>query len=67
MKVYHGAIICCDSENTVAEYLVEDAGKIIYVGNELPVKFRDWKRVELGDRALIRISTLQALQLSTRG
>lgn len=53
MKVYHGAIICCDSENTAAEYLVEDAGKIIYVGNELPVKFRDWKRVELGDRALI--------------
>lgn len=53
MKVYHGAIICCDSENTVAEYLVEDAGKIIYVGNEFPVKFRDWKRVELGDRALI--------------
>lgn len=53
MKVYHGAIICCDSENTVAKYLVENAGKIIYVGDELPVKFRDWERVELGDHALI--------------
>lgn len=53
MKVYHGAIICCDEANTVASFLAEDAGRIIYVGDELPAKFRDWERVELGERALI--------------
>ena len=53
MKVYHGAIICCDEENTVAKYLAEDGGKIVYVGDELPARFSAWQRVELGDRALI--------------
>ncbi len=53
MKVYHGSIICCDENNTVAQYLAEDGGRIIYVGDELPMKFRDWERVELGNRALI--------------
>lgn len=53
MKVYHGAIICCDEANTVASFLAEDCGRIIYVGDELPAKFRDWERIELGERALI--------------
>ena len=29
MKVYHGAILTVDSEDSVKSYLVEDAGKIV--------------------------------------
>lgn len=53
MKVYHGAIICCDRDNTVAKYLAEDGGKIVYVGDELPARYSSWERVELGERSLI--------------
>lgn len=36
MKVYKGSIITCDEKNTVASYLVEDQGRIIYLGDTLP-------------------------------
>jgi len=36
MNVFHGPIITCDQENSLFNYLVEDKGKIIYLGNELP-------------------------------
>lgn len=39
MKVYKGAILTCDSQNTVAKYLVEQKGRIVYVGDELPEKY----------------------------
>ena len=32
MNVYKGKIITCDAENTVAEYLVENKGRIEYIG-----------------------------------
>ena len=53
MKVYKGTVITCDEKNTVAKYLAEDGGKILFVGDELPEKYKDFEIVELGSRALI--------------
>ncbi len=53
MKVYHGNIITCDGENTVARYLTEDSGKIVFVGNVLPDKYRNAPVTELNEKALI--------------
>ena len=53
MKVYKGKIITCDSKNTVARYLVEDGGKIAFVGDDLPAKYMGENPVLLGDGALI--------------
>ncbi len=39
MKVYVGNILTVDSNDSVMKYLVEDNGKIIFVGNNLPEKF----------------------------
>ena len=40
MKVYRGSIITCDEKNTVASYLAEDQGRIIYIGDTLPECYR---------------------------
>lgn len=53
MKIYEGSIITCDEHNTVARYLVEDKGKIVYVGNDLPSKLSIGEKVSLGKQALI--------------
>ena len=53
MKIYHGAILTCDSEDRVCSYLVEDKGKIRFVGDRLPEEYAAVKVVELGHRALI--------------
>jgi hypothetical protein len=53
MKVYKGAIITCDDKNTVAKYLVEDGGRIVYVGDDLPAQYASAKKMSLGKRALI--------------
>ena len=53
MKVYKGTVITCDEKNTVANYLAEDGGKILFVGDELPEEYKDFETVELGSRALI--------------
>ena len=52
MKVYHGAILTVDSEDSVKSYLVEDAGKIVYVGDSLPEQYKGAETVELGSKAL---------------
>ena len=39
MKVYHGSILSVNGNNDVFEYLVENRGKIAFVGNELPQKY----------------------------
>ena len=38
MRVYEGNILTCDEQDHVYRYLVEDGGKVAYVGNELPAK-----------------------------
>jgi len=53
MKVYNGTIITCDKDNTVYQYLVEDQGRIVFVGNELPEKYSGANQVKLAARSLI--------------
>ena len=53
MRVYKGTIITCDEHNTVASYLVEDHGRILYVGDDLPEEYAFSKIKMLGKRALI--------------
>jgi predicted amidohydrolase YtcJ len=53
MKVYEGAIISCDRENHVYQYLVEDKGRIIYVGDDLSPDLGGAPREVLGEKSLI--------------
>ena len=53
MKVYKGSILTVNSRDEVARYLVEDGGRIVFVGSELPEKYSSCETVELGERALI--------------
>jgi predicted amidohydrolase YtcJ len=53
MKIYEGAIISCDRENHAYRYLVEDKGRILRVGNELPAAYQGVPREVLGERALL--------------
>ena len=39
MKVYEGAVLTCDAVNSVCGYLVEENGRIVFTGNELPEKY----------------------------
>lgn len=53
MKIYKGAIISCDLENRVHKYLVEDTGRILYAGAELPAAYRGAPMEDLGERAML--------------
>ena len=53
MKCYHGSILTVNPNDDVFRYLVEDSGKIVYVGNEPPASWNSASVTELGDRALI--------------
>ena len=53
MKTYKGAIISCDKDNHVYQYLVEDKGRIIFVGNELPAEYKGAPTEDLGERSLL--------------
>ena len=53
MKLYHGDIITCDKEDHVYQYLVEHHGKIVFVGDQLPVKYEKLVCEELGDKVLL--------------
>lgn len=53
MKCYEGAILSVDENNNVFRYLVEDQGRIIYVGNTLPERYINAERINLGKRALV--------------
>ncbi|MFR2510886.1 MAG: hypothetical protein ACLS9K_01025 [Lachnospira eligens] len=50
MICYKGKVLTVDSNDTVAGYLVEDKGRIVYVGNELPEQYKNVQTVELGKR-----------------
>ena len=50
--MYEGTVLTVDKDDSVARYLVEDDGRICYVGNELPTQYAGWRRVELGSKAL---------------
>lgn len=53
MKVYQGNIITCDSKNNTYKFLVEDKGKIIFLGNILPEEFKNVHQEKLNDHALL--------------
>ncbi len=54
MRVYHGKILSLDSGNHIYEYLVEDRGRIDYVGDILPPRYRRCADVlELDRRVLL--------------
>lgn len=53
MHIWHGTIITCDDNNTVAKYLVEREGRIVFVGNDLPDAYRNAQITELGEKAII--------------
>ncbi|MCP4372117.1 MAG: amidohydrolase family protein [Deltaproteobacteria bacterium] len=53
MQIFHGTIITCDKDNNVFSYLIEDNGKILHVGNDLPEIYANSKQIELGEKALI--------------
>lgn len=53
MKIYEGSIITCDEHNSIARYLIEDKGKIVYIGNDIPSEYDGVERVSLGKKALI--------------
>ena len=53
MKCYKGTILTVDADNSVCSYLLENEGKIIYVGNELPKEFSSAEIIDLGDKVLV--------------
>ncbi len=56
MKIYRGTILTLDGRNTIANTLVEDRGRIVYVGDLRPRQYRFHRKAEeilLGDRVLI--------------
>lgn len=53
MKCYEGAILSVNQNDDVFRYLVEDQGRIVFVGNDLPNEYQNAKRVVLGTKALI--------------
>lgn len=53
MKCYEGAVLSVNRSDEVFRYLIENNGKIVYVGNELPEQYAAAERVKLGRRALV--------------
>ena len=54
MRIYHGKILSLNKDNDVYHYLIEDRGRIIYLGDSLPTEYaKNDSVVELGDRALL--------------
>ena len=50
--VYEGRILTVDAIDSVDRFLVEEKGLIAYVGNDLPEKYGNCERVDLGDDVL---------------
>jgi len=53
MKVYEGRIVTCDERGTVSKYLIEEGGKIAFVGDALPAEYAAAPRERLGKKALL--------------
>ncbi len=53
MKVYKGQILTVNQNDDIFQYLVEDKGRILFVGNELPEQYQNQETIELGEQALI--------------
>ncbi len=54
MQVFHGDIITCDQNGSVYKYLVEDKGRIIHIGDQLPRTYKHGAEIiDLGSKALL--------------
>ena len=53
MKSYVGKIVTLDSENHIYKYLVEDCGRIVFVGDELPQEYKDAQVIDLGEQVIV--------------
>ena len=53
MKCYEGSILTVNKNNDVVRFLVEDGGRIVFIGNELPDQYKAVEKVRLGKKALI--------------
>ena len=53
MKIYCGNILSVNANDDVFHYLVEDKGIIVFVGNELPEKYKNYEIIELKEKCLI--------------
>jgi len=54
MRIFHGKILSLDKNNTVYNYLVEDKGRIVYLGDSLPIEYaNNDSPLVLGNRALL--------------
>lgn len=53
MKIYEGNILTCDAENHIYRYLVEENGRIAYVGDELPDIYKGKEAMVLDNKALL--------------
>ena len=53
MKCYKGSILTVNNNDEVYKYLVEDKGKIIFVGNVLPSNYEKIETIDLGRKALL--------------
>jgi predicted amidohydrolase YtcJ len=54
MQIFKGQIVTCNQEGAVFQYLVEDEGRIAFVGDELPGSFGPAPEItDLGDKALL--------------
>ena len=53
MKVYEGAIVSCNATGGVYRYLVEDKGRILFVGDGLPSAWSNAPRTALVGRSLL--------------
>ena len=47
MKVYEGNILTVDANDSVCRYLVEDRGRIVYTGDELPEQYEKAERIRV--------------------
>ncbi len=53
MTVYKGTIISVDSKSGIYKYLVEDKGRIAFVGDQLPAEYQSATVRELGKGAML--------------
>ena len=53
MKCFKGDILTVNKTDDVCRFLVEDNGKIAYVGDELPEEYKDAEIIDLGRGALV--------------
>ena len=52
MNVYEGTILTVNANDEVFRFLVEDKGRILFVGDELPREYAGQPRISLGQRVL---------------